>query len=144
MIKRRPFDAVAVEASMAETGVLAKRGDADIGPLGRDLERFFTEYGDPRKYALWRISMVRQFQSSVLRRLSRDDLLFLAGQTPEGYPSEVAPGINFNRNKVMQNAERARVELDTRARRGAWWRSVALVFVGAGLGVLLPWIADKL
>jgi hypothetical protein len=29
--------------------------------------------------------MVRQFQPRVLRRMFRDDLMFLSGQSPEGY-----------------------------------------------------------
>jgi hypothetical protein len=82
----------------------------------------FAEH-DPRKWALWRISVVRQFQPAVLKRLPDDDLLFLAGQSPEGYTGVEAFGVQVDRHKLAQNALRARVELDNRATRGNWWRT---------------------
>ena len=124
---------------MVEHGVLPPRGDLATGQLG-ELERAFTEY-DPRKWALWRISMVRQFQPDVLRRLTEDDLMFLSGQSPEGYTGSVAYGVQFDRNKITQNALRARVELDGRATRGAWWRTVGFGLFNLILGaVLAAWL----
>jgi hypothetical protein len=55
-----------------------------------------------------------------------------------------AYGIQVDRNKVTQNALRARVELDRRATRGAWFRSVTLaavsLIVGALLTALVSWV----
>jgi hypothetical protein len=73
---------------------------AAAGPL----ERHFTEK-DPRKWALWRISMVRQFQPAVLGQMSAEDLLYLAGQSPAGCVGEEAYGTQLDRNKVTQNAD---------------------------------------
>jgi hypothetical protein len=133
------FDAISVEHRLVEAGVLPPRADAPAGALG-DLESVFTEY-DPRKWALWRISMVRQFQPVVLQQLSNEDLMFLAGQSPEGYTGSTAFGVQLDRNKITQNALRARVELDGRATRGAWWRTVGLalatLIIGAVLGAVL-------
>src|SRR5260370_18907946 len=100
------FDPVAIEAEMVRSGVLPERGDSPIGPLG-ELEKLFTEF-DERKYALWRISMVRQLQPAVLKQLSPGELSFLAGQTPGGYPDPQwgQPGIQLDKNKVQQNAIR--------------------------------------
>ena len=88
--------------------------------------------------------MIRQFQPVVLRQLPSDDLLYLAGQSSEGYVGEEAWGIQLDRNKVAQNALRARVELDTRTSRGAWRRNVILaltsLLVGALLSDLATWI----
>jgi hypothetical protein len=63
--------------------------------------------------------MVRQFQPEVPRRLSDDDLLYLSGQSPEGYAGEEIFGVQIDRNKVTQTARRARVELDRRTAQGA-------------------------
>jgi hypothetical protein len=138
------FDPVGVEREMVTAGMLPPRADTP-NPRYATLEHHFTE-ADPRKYALWRISMVRQFRPEVLRRLSDDDLLYLAGQSPEGYVGKEAYGIRFDRNKVTQNALRARIELDRRATRGAWFRSVSLAAVSLILGVLLTalatWVTD--
>jgi hypothetical protein len=133
-MRRSAFDPIAVEVRLVERGVLPTRADPSTGPLG-DLEADFTEY-DPRKWALWRISMVRQFQPHVLARLSRDDLMFLSGQSPEGYDNEAAYGVHLDRNKIAQNALRARVELETRTTRGAWWRTVSLALATLVLGAL--------
>jgi hypothetical protein len=136
------FDPIAVERKKVEERVLPARADSAVGPLA-ELEHHFTEY-DPRKYALWRTSMVRQFQPSVVKQLSGDDLLFLAGQSPEGYTGDVAFGVRLDKNKIAQNALRARVELDTRATRGAWVRNVVLsvvsLVIGAVLASVLSWI----
>jgi hypothetical protein len=48
--------------------------------------------------------MVRQFQPSVMKQLSDDDLLFLAGQSPEGYTGDAVSGVQLDENKVAQNA----------------------------------------
>ena len=133
------FDPVAVEAQMVKAGLLPARADTLPGRLG-PLERHFTEH-DPRKWALWRISMVRQFQPAVLGQMSAEDLLYIAGQSPEGYVGEEAYGVQQDRNKVAQNAVRARVELDTRATRGAWRRSALLAVTSLLLGALLPALA---
>jgi len=127
---------------MVERNVLPPRADPPQGPLA-ELERHFTE-NDLRKYALWRISMVRQFQPAVLKRLSDDDLVYLAGQSPEGYSGQEVFGVQLDRNKIAQNALRARVELDTRATRGAWRRSITLglssLIIGAVLSTLTAWL----
>jgi hypothetical protein len=81
--------------------------------------------------------MIRQFQPAVLRQLTSEDLLYLAGQSPEGYVGKEAWGIEVDRNKVAQNALRARVELDTRTSRGAWRRSVILALTSLLVGALL-------
>jgi hypothetical protein len=104
------------------------------------LEQNFTEH-DPRKWALWRISMVRQFQPTVLGQMSAEDLLYIAGQSPEGYVGQEFYGIQGDRNKVAQNAARARVELETRATRGAWRRSIVLAVTSLLVGALLPSLA---
>lgn len=136
------FDPVTVEAEMVRLNFLPPRADELPSKLG-PLERNFTEK-DPRKWALWRISMIRQFQPTVLRQLTSEDLLYLAGQSSEGYVGEEAWGIQLDRNKVAQNALRARVELDARTSRGAWRRNVMLAFtsllVGALLPILVTWI----
>lgn len=136
------FDPIAVEAEMVKIGILPPRADPPPSQLP-SLERHFTE-NDLRKYALWRISMIRQFQPEVLRQLTSEDLLYLAGQSPEGYAGKEAFGVEIFRNKVAQNALRARVELDTRTSHGAWRRSVTLalssLLVGALLTSLGTWI----
>jgi hypothetical protein len=58
------FDPIAVEAEMVKAGLLPPRADVLPSKLGL-LEGHFTEK-DPRKWALWRISMIRQFQPAVL------------------------------------------------------------------------------
>jgi hypothetical protein len=138
-VRRESYDAIEVERALVQRGVLPERADEPAGPAG-SLESDFTEY-DPRKWALWRISMVRQFQPTVLKRLSDDDLLYLAGQSPEGYGGDEAYGVQLNRNKLTQNALRAQVELATRATRGAWLRSVTLAFASLIVGaVLSAWL----
>jgi hypothetical protein len=87
-VKRSRFDPIAVEQALVECGELPERVDAGPGRLGH-LEDLFTER-DLRKYALWRISMVRQFQLNVIRELTDDDLFFLAGQSSEGYVGKKA------------------------------------------------------
>lgn len=129
------FDPIAVEAKMVEIGILPPRADPPPSQLP-SIERHFTE-NDLRKYALWRISMIRQFQPAVLRQLTSEDLLYLAGQSPEGYVGNEEWGIEADRNKVAQNAFRARVELDTRTSRGAWRRSVILALTSLLVGALL-------
>jgi hypothetical protein len=133
------FDPIAVEAEMVKVGFLPPRADVLPSKLG-SLERHFTEK-DIRKWALWRISMTRQFQPAVLRQLTSEDLLYLAGQSSEGYVGEEAWGIQLDRNKVAQNALRARIELDTRTSRGAWRRNVILAFTSLLVGALLPALA---
>jgi hypothetical protein len=131
------FDPMYFERAMVAAAVLGARGDAPTGPLG-PLEDQFTEF-DERKYALWRISTARQFSPTVLRKLTDDDLLFLAGQSSEGHQQAdsgwAAPG-----NKVAQNAERSRIELARRATRGAYRRTIGLAVFGAVLGVLATWV----
>jgi hypothetical protein len=75
------FDPIAVETEMVKAGLLPPRADVLPSKLGL-LEKHFTEK-DPRKWALWRISMIRQFQPAVLRQLTSEDLLYLAGQSSE-------------------------------------------------------------
>jgi hypothetical protein len=133
------FDPIAVEAEMVKVGLLPPRSDVLPSKLG-SLESYFTEK-DLRKWALWRISMIRQFQPAVLHQLTSEDLLYLAGQSSEGYVGEEAWGIQLDRNKVAQNALRARVELDTRTSRGAWRRSVMLALTSLLVGALLPALA---
>lgn len=74
-------------------------------PLGQQLRA-------ETAWASWRISMVRQFQPAVLIQMSAEDLLYLAGQSPEGYVGQEVYGILADRNKVAQNAARAQVELE--------------------------------
>jgi hypothetical protein len=142
MMNTEAFDPVSVERVMVERRVLGPRADPSPGALA-ELERHFTE-DDPRKYALWRISMVRQFQPAVLKRLSDDDLVYLAGQSPEGYSGHEVFGVQLDRNKIAQNALRARVEVDTRATRGAWRRSITLglssLIIGAVLSTVTAWL----
>jgi hypothetical protein len=133
------FDPIAVETEMVKAGLLPPRADVLPSKLGL-LEKHFTEK-DPRKWALWRISMIRQFQPAVLRQLTSEDLLYLAGQSSEGYAGEEMWGIQLDRNKVAQNALRARVELDTRTARGAWRRSAMLALTSLIVGALLPALA---
>ena len=66
------FDPIAVEVQLAQARMLPARADTPPTFLGT-LEEEFTEH-DPRKWALWRISMVRQFQPAILRQMSSDDL----------------------------------------------------------------------
>jgi hypothetical protein len=131
------FDPTHVELAMVAAGVLGPRGDEPTGALG-PLEDHFTEF-DERKYALWRISTARQFSPTVLRKLTDDDLLYLAGQSSEGYQQAesgwAAPG-----NKVAQNSERSRIELARRATLGAYRRTIGLAVFGAVLGVLATWV----
>jgi hypothetical protein len=136
---REAFDPIAVEREMVTAGLLPTRADKPHGHLGK-FERHFIE-ADLHKYALWRISMVRQFQPLILRQLSADDLLYIAGQSPEGYVGNEAYGIQLDRNKVTQNALRARIELDTRATRGTWRRSALLALCSLLIGAFLPTLA---
>jgi hypothetical protein len=115
-MSNKKFDPITVEAQLVQAKILPTRADTPPTYLGT-LEQDFTEH-DPRKWALWRISMVRQFQPAVLGQMSPEDLLYLAGQSSEGYIGKEVYGIQADRNKVAQNAVRARVELDTRATRG--------------------------
>ena len=133
------FDPITVEAQLVQAKILPARADIPPAYLGT-VEQHFTEH-DPRKWALWRISMVRQFQPAVLGQMSAEDLLYLAGQSPEGYVGQEFYGIQGDRNKVAQNAARAQVELDTRATRGAWLRSVVLAVTSLLIGALLPSLA---
>ena len=135
----KKFDPITVEAQLVQAKILPMRADTPPTHLGT-LEQDFTEH-DPRKWALWRISMVRQFQPGVLGKMSAEDLLYLAGQSSEGYIGQEVYGIQVDRNKVAQNAVRARVELDTRATRGAWRRSVVLAVTSLLVGALLPSLA---
>jgi hypothetical protein len=135
----KKFDPITVEAQLVHAKILPTRADTPPTYLGT-LEQDFTEH-DPRKWALWRISMVRQFQPAVLGQMSPEDLLYLAGQSSEGYIGKEVYGIQADRNKVAQNAVRARVELDTRATRGAWRRSVMLAVTSLLVGALLPSLA---
>ena len=123
-MKRAKFDPIAVESALVECGQLPERLDSGPGELGT-LEDLFTER-DLRKHALWRISMVRQFQLNVIRELANDDLFYLAGQSSEGYIGREQYGIHTDRNKIAQNAIRARVELDVRTAHGAWRRTILL------------------
>jgi hypothetical protein len=118
------FDPISVENAIVSDGLLPERVDPPAGELG-PLEALFTDK-DLRKYALWRISMVRQFQPSVLRQLTNDDLIYLAGQSPEGYVGSEHFGIQLDRNKIAQNSLRARIELDIRTARGTWRRTLLL------------------
>ena len=133
------FDPITVEAQLVQARILKPRGDTPPTFPGT-LEEHFTEH-DPRKWALWRISMVRQFQPAVLGQMPAEDLLYLAGQSPEGYVDEEFYDIQQVRNKVAQNAARAQVELQTRATRGAWRRSVMLAAISLFVGALLPALA---
>jgi hypothetical protein len=135
----KKFDPITVETQLVQAKILPTRADTPPTYLGT-LEQDFTEH-DPRKWALWRISMVRQFQPAVLGQMSPEDLLYLAGQSSEGYIGKEVYGIQADRNKVAQNAVRARVELDTRATRGAWRRSVMLAVTSLLVGALLPSLA---
>jgi hypothetical protein len=121
---------------LVQAEILPARADTPPPFLGT-LEEQFTEH-DPRKWALWRISMVRQFQPTALGQMSAEDLLYLAGQSPEGYAGKEFYGIQIDRNKVAQNAVRARVELETRATQGAWRRSILLALISLLVGALLP------
>jgi hypothetical protein len=133
------FDPITVEAQLVQAKILPTRADTPPTYLGT-LEENFTDH-DPRKWALWRISMVRQFQPEVLGQMPAEDLLYLAGQSPEGYVGSDYYGIQQARNKVAQNAVRAQVELETRATRGAWRRSVMLAVTSLLVGALLPSLA---
>jgi hypothetical protein len=145
-VRRAKFDPIIVERVLVERGQLPERLDAGPGELG-DLEALFTER-DLRKYALWRISMVRQFQLNVIRELTDDDLFYLAGQNPEGYLGREQYGIQTDRNKLAQNAIRARIELDARTARGAWRRTILLSLATYLLGILssvgFPWLQAQL
>ncbi len=63
--------------------------------------------------------------------------MFLDGQSPEGYAEDAAFGVQLHRNKITQNALRARVELDVRTARGSWWRTVGLAVATLILGAML-------
>ena len=138
-MSNKKLDPITVETQLVQAKILPTRGDTPPTYVGT-LEQHFTEH-DPRKWALWRISMVRQFQPAVLGQMSTEDLVYLAGQSPEGYVGEEFYGIQVDRNKVAQNAARARVELETRATRGAWRRSVMLATTSLLIGALLPSLA---
>jgi hypothetical protein len=132
---RSEFDPIAIEEQLVATGTLHADDHGPSQHLGDD-ERFFTE-GDERLYALWRISLARQLQPRLLRALERSDLLFLAGQNPDGYAHNPAEGIDTWANKVSQNAERARIELDRRARLAGLRHSLLVGVVGALVGAVL-------
>jgi hypothetical protein len=138
-MSNKRFDPITIETQLVQAKILPTRSDAPPTYPGT-IEQNFTE-NDPRKWALWRISMVRQFQPEVLGKMSDADLLYLAGQSPEGYVGQEVYGIQLDRNKVAQNAARARVELETRATRGAWRRSVVLAVTSLLVGALLPSLA---
>jgi hypothetical protein len=91
------FDPIAVEAEMIKTEYLPTRVDTHPSRMGQ-LEHYSTEQ-DRRLYALWRISMVRQFQPAVLKQLSAEDLLYLAGQSPEGDVGQEFYGIQLDRKQ---------------------------------------------
>ena len=131
------MDFIEIEQQMVATGVLPARGDDSASPLG-DTEDSFTEYDD-RLHALWRISMVRQFHPDVLVRMSEIDLLFLAGQTSTGYPSDGLGGIALEGNKIDQNSLRARAELSRRAGKSSGRRQVFTGLGGVVLGAGLTW-----
>ena len=133
-MKSERFDPILIEREMVSRGLLPERVDPPEGQLGQ-LERLFTDK-DPRKYSLWRISMVRQFQPSVLQQLTEDDLYYLAAQSSEGYVGEEQFGIQLDRNKIAQNALRARIELDIRTARGTWRRTGLLSFATFLLGLV--------
>jgi hypothetical protein len=136
------FDPIALEAHLVQAKIIPPRGDTPPTYFGT-LEENFTEH-DPRKWALWRISMVRQFQPAILGQMPDEDLLYLAGQSPEGYLGQEVYGIQMDRNKVAQNATRAQVELETRATRGAWRRSLVVAVTSLLVGALLPSLATWL
>jgi hypothetical protein len=142
MSEGEKFDPIAVEQQMMSTGDLPPRGDPEESKLG-DTERWFTEYDD-HFYALWRISMKRQLNPTLVEAMPKEDLLFLAGQTPTGYPGEGLGGIALEGNKVEANALRARSELERRAAaRSAWREALALLAaaaLGAGATVLGGWV----
>jgi hypothetical protein len=138
-MSNKRFDPITIEAQLVQAKILPARSDTPPIYLGT-IEQNFTE-NDPRKWALWRISMVRQFQPEILGKMSDADLLYLAGQSPEGYVGREVYGIQLDRNKVAQNAARARVELETRATRGAWRRNVVLAVTSLLVGALLPSLA---
>jgi len=108
----------------------------EIAPSGHGFEEYFTE-NDERMQALWRISRVRQLRPEVMERMRRSDLLFLAGQDAEGYGEGESRDGEAVRNKIVQNAERARIELNSRAARTTWWITIVGVVVGAVLGAAL-------
>lgn len=145
-MKQEKFDPISIEKEIVRHGLLPDRVDPPEGELGQ-LERLFTDK-DLRKYALWRISMVRQFQPSVLRQLTDDDLLYLAAQSSEGYVGKEQFGIQLDRNKIAQNALRARIELDVRTARGTWRRTGLLSFATFLLGlissILTLWLKSRL
>jgi hypothetical protein len=145
-VKQAKFDPIAVERALVECGQLPERLDSGPGELG-PLEDLFIER-DLRKYALWRISMVRQFKLNVIQELTNDDLFYLAGQSPEGYIGREQYGVQTDRNKITQNAIRARIELDVRTTHGAWRRTILLSLATFLLGVLASvgtlWLQTKL
>lgn len=143
MTRLEPFDPITVERAMVQHGLLPQmHPDQSGGQLG-DLEGRFTEF-DQRKSALWRITTVRQFQPEVLRGLADEDLLFIAGQSAEGYTQSDLEVVVLHRNKVTQNAERARIELDRRATHGTWKRNAAVAIASALLGASLSLVAAAL
>jgi hypothetical protein len=138
------FDPEQLEQQLVALGQLKPRIESDHGALGEN-ERFFTE-DNHRFFALWRITMVRQIHPEILRRLPNDDLLFIAAETAEGYEPQTQWGIDLVRNKLEQNALRARVEIDRRARRAAFAQSLIVgalsALIGATVGVALgAWLA---
>lgn len=113
----------------------APPGDRPQGPATED-DRSFTEK-DPRFYALWRLSMWGQFQPNLLAELADSDILFLAGQSSEGYPKEGMGGIALEANKVDGNALRARSELERRSSALGFRRSVRTAVVASVLSSAL-------
>jgi hypothetical protein len=136
------FNPINLERRLMDRGALPPDQFGPAARLGED-EQFFTE-GDRRLYALWRISRERQFQPTLLRSLPDTDLLFLAGQSPAGYPANGTGEVDLGLNKVTQNSERARIELDRRARRTGLWHNVVTGVVGAVVGAILTIVGANL
>jgi hypothetical protein len=140
--RRDALDPIALEDRLIEHGLLPDRIEDPSLP-GAD-ERHFTER-DPRMNALWRIGLVRQFHPRELRQMGDDDLVFLGGQSATGYESLPAThGIDLASNKTDQNATRARLELDTRARRAMGRQSAIIALCGVLLGSVLTIVTDHL
>ena len=76
------FDPIPVEAQLVQPKILPTRADTPPIYVGT-LEQNFTEH-DPRKWALWRISMVRQFQPTVLGHISAEPCCTSQVSPPRG------------------------------------------------------------
>jgi hypothetical protein len=131
------FDPVAVEQQLITSGRLpqAPPGDRPAGEPDSDDRSFTEKY--PRLYALWRLSMARQFHPDVLADMADRDLLFLAGQSSEGYPKDGMGGIALEGNKIDGNAIRARVELERRGSALAFQRALRTAILAAVLSSML-------